>query len=37
MSPFTVISDDGMVFKDEKKESVLAYQYHQETYEIGNG
>lgn len=25
MSPFTVISDGGMVFKDEIKESVLAY------------
>ncbi|CAK79483.1 unnamed protein product (macronuclear) [Paramecium tetraurelia] len=37
MSPFTVISDGGMVFKDETQESVLAYQYHQETYDVGNG
>lgn len=37
MSPFTVISDGGMVFKDEVRESVLAYQYHQETYEVSDG
>ncbi|CAD8160955.1 unnamed protein product [Paramecium octaurelia] len=37
MSPFTVISDGGMVFKDEIRESVLAYQYHQETYDVSDG
>ncbi|CAD8087976.1 unnamed protein product [Paramecium sonneborni] len=36
MSPLTVISDNGMVLKDETKQSLLAYHHHQEMYEVGN-
>ncbi|CAD8075518.1 unnamed protein product [Paramecium sonneborni] len=36
MSPLTVISDSGMVLKDETKQSLLAYQYHKESYEFEN-